>query len=260
MFYYLLYFIVIIIAVFFGAMAGLGGGVIIKPVLDAIGHHPLFMINFFSSVAVFVMSITSITKQVKSGFKIQWKESLALAVGCILGGIISNQFFDYLLRLLPSEDGVKLIQIAITILILGVAVLYSTFSRASLHIKGGVPMFIMGGVLAFLSVLLGIGGGPINVAAFLFFFGMSMKQAAVYSIITIFFAQAAKLVTIAVTSGFGSFELTYLIPVILAAIMGSYLGSVVNTRITDQSVRRVYIVVTILIIGLNIYNGMMLLG
>ncbi|EGF47401.1 hypothetical protein AAULR_24991 [Lacticaseibacillus rhamnosus MTCC 5462] len=40
----------------------------------------------------------------------------------------------------------------------------------------------------------GIGGGPINIACFLFLFGFGIRQATIYSIVTIFFSQAAKIV------------------------------------------------------------------
>ena len=51
---YLIYFIVIILANSVGAVSGMGGGVIIKPVFfDSLGFHSLSAITFYSSVAVF---------------------------------------------------------------------------------------------------------------------------------------------------------------------------------------------------------------
>lgn len=41
-----LYFIVIILANTVGSLSGMGGGVIIKPVLDAIGAHSVGTISF----------------------------------------------------------------------------------------------------------------------------------------------------------------------------------------------------------------------
>ena len=43
----IIYAIVIFIATFLGACAGLGGGVIIKPVLDFIGAHDLYDVGVF---------------------------------------------------------------------------------------------------------------------------------------------------------------------------------------------------------------------
>ena len=52
-----IYSLVIVIATVLGAIAGLGGGVIIKPLFDLIGAHQASTIGFYSSVAVFTMCI-----------------------------------------------------------------------------------------------------------------------------------------------------------------------------------------------------------
>ncbi|MGH2335518.1 sulfite exporter TauE/SafE family protein, partial [Enterococcus faecalis] len=59
----LIYFITIFLSNTVGALSGMGGGGIIKPVLDFLGFHLLNSIAFYSSVAVFVMSISSTYKQ-----------------------------------------------------------------------------------------------------------------------------------------------------------------------------------------------------
>ncbi|KFN89449.1 uncharacterized DUF81 family protein [Tetragenococcus muriaticus PMC-11-5] len=82
----LIYFFVIILANTVGAISGMGGGVIIKPVLDFIAVDPVAAISFYSSVAVFVMSITSTIRQMKGGISISWKLVIGVATGAILGG------------------------------------------------------------------------------------------------------------------------------------------------------------------------------
>ena len=47
--YILLYGIIIIFSTFMGAFVGLGGGVIIKPMLDLIGHDTVAAVNFISA-------------------------------------------------------------------------------------------------------------------------------------------------------------------------------------------------------------------
>ena len=51
----LIYALVIIVATSLEAVAGLDGGVIIKPLLDLAGAHDAATININRSVAVFVM-------------------------------------------------------------------------------------------------------------------------------------------------------------------------------------------------------------
>lgn len=44
------YFIIIVFANTVGAISGMGGGVIIKPLLDFMGKSPLSAINFYSRI------------------------------------------------------------------------------------------------------------------------------------------------------------------------------------------------------------------
>lgn len=63
---FLVYGVLIFVATCMGAFVGLGGGVIIKPVLDVINIHPWEQIAFFSYCAFFVMSVTSTAKHLRS--------------------------------------------------------------------------------------------------------------------------------------------------------------------------------------------------
>ena len=49
----ILYFLVIIVANAIGAVSGMGGGVIIKPVLDFIAWDNVATISFYSSLSQF---------------------------------------------------------------------------------------------------------------------------------------------------------------------------------------------------------------
>ncbi|HLQ75126.1 MAG TPA: sulfite exporter TauE/SafE family protein, partial [Alloiococcus sp.] len=57
---WLIYFAVGLIATIFGALAGLGGGVIIKPVLDLLGDYDVGTISVLSAATVFSMSVVSL--------------------------------------------------------------------------------------------------------------------------------------------------------------------------------------------------------
>ena len=48
-----LYSIIIFVACTIGAIVGIGGGVIIKPLLDFIGVHSVEVVGFISTCAVF---------------------------------------------------------------------------------------------------------------------------------------------------------------------------------------------------------------
>lgn len=86
-------------------------------------------------------------------------------------------------------------------------------------------------------------------------FGIPIKEATVYSIITIFFSQAAKLITIAQGSGFGRFDLSLLLYVIPAAVIGGFIGALISGKVSSERVTQIYQVVILLVLLLNVWNG-----
>lgn len=67
----LIYFLVAVMATTIGATAGIGGGIIIKPILDFMGGYNLETIGILSSFTVFSMAIVSIIKQIRYKVKIE---------------------------------------------------------------------------------------------------------------------------------------------------------------------------------------------
>ncbi|MGX7058367.1 sulfite exporter TauE/SafE family protein [Vagococcus humatus] len=256
---YLIYFLVIVLSNTIGAISGMGGGVIIKPVLDGIGYHSLAAISFYSSVAVLTMSVSSTFKQVKNGVKIVWPSAIAASIGAVIGGGIGQRLFDYLLTVLQGEKQVQLIQISLLIGTLFLVLLYTFFSKKTLNLKGEFIYLLVGIVLGSLSTLLGIGGGPINVSLLVFCFGLTMKDATVYSIITIFFSQIAKLGLMSMTTGFNSFDIKMLYVIVPAALLGGYLGGYFSGKVSDKRVSNIFVTVVVLVIGINLYNAWHLL-
>lgn len=252
---YLLYFIIIVLSNTVGAVSGMGGGVIIKPVLDAFGFHPLVAIAFYSSVAVFTMSISSTYKQLRNGVKINWLESLFISIGSVIGGIIGNKLFAYLLAYFGSEREVQLIQVVLTIVSLVLVLFYTLASTKTFHLKNPLAYLLVGVFLGGFSTLLGIGGGPINVSLLVFCFGLSMKEATVYSIITIFFSQLAKLVEMGWSTGFGGYDVTMLVAIVPAALIGGYLGGVVSGKVSEKVVSKLFVAVVVVVIVINVVNA-----
>ncbi len=74
-----IYFFIIVFANTIGSISGMGGGIIIKPMMDAIGMHSLVEIAFYSSTAVLSMSIFSTWRQFKNPININIKLALFLS-------------------------------------------------------------------------------------------------------------------------------------------------------------------------------------
>jgi len=258
---FILYALVIVFSNTVGAISGMGGGVIIKPVLDAVSHDPLVAINFYSSFAVFTMSIVSTLKNAKKNINLNWSEVLYLSMGSLFGGKLGDWLFMYLKSLLNNDKMVNLIQIIVVVISLILALLFSKKSGWVFSKRLKTILFLLSGVfLGTLSTFLGIGGGPINVALLIFIFNFDAKKAAVYSIASIFFSQFMKLSSLTPVLYKLPIDL-HLLPIIMvAAIVGGYLGSTISSKVTNKFVLNLYKIVVIFVIGLNIYNGLVIIN
>ncbi|TLG73805.1 sulfite exporter TauE/SafE family protein [Culicoidibacter larvae] len=254
----IIYFLVIIFANTVGSISGMGGGVLIKPIFDAIGAHTLATITFYSSVAVFTMAIVSTIRQLRNGVRVYFASAAALSAGSVLGGLLGNIIFEKLLFFFPDESSVLLIQIILTIIMLVFVLLFTKENMRSFRLKHWFWYVLVGLFLGGIATLLGIGGGPINVTLLMLCFGMSIKPATVYSIITIFFSQLSKLVTVGFTTGYMVFDLSILWAIIPAAIIGGLLGAKISNILPSNKVMFVYRAVIIVVIVLNIYNLVMI--
>ncbi|MBO0471492.1 sulfite exporter TauE/SafE family protein [Enterococcus sp. DIV0242_7C1] len=255
----ILYFIVIVLANTVGAVSGMGGGVLIKPIFDFIGAHNVASISFYSATAVFTMSIVSTSRQLMSGRKINWQIVCWVSAGAILGGILGNVVFETFLSWFGNEDSVQLIQISLTVITLVFALLYTKYDWRNFHLTHVFWYLSCGFVLGFLASLLGIGGGPINVSLLMLLFSLPIKDATIYSICTIFFSQFAKLIVIACSTGFGRYDLTMLWFIIPAAIVGGLLGANLSNTLSSKKVTLIFQGVIILVLLINLYNACQLL-
>lgn len=255
----IVYFFVIIIANSIGAVSGMGGGVIIKPIFDFIGADSVTSITFYSAIAVLTMSIVSTFRQFKSGIELELKIIGWLSAGAVVGGIIGNATFEYLLGLFVDEKDLQFLQIVLTVLTLLFAYFYSKFNWKNFSFKNYIIYLLCGLFLGFLASLLGIGGGPINVSFLMLLFAMPIKKATVYSIAIIFFSQLSKIVTIAIAVGFERYNLTMLFFIIPAAILGGLVGAKLSNLFSQKVVTVVFQSVILLVLVINIVNGFQLL-
>ncbi|MBQ2848796.1 MAG: sulfite exporter TauE/SafE family protein [Clostridia bacterium] len=251
-----IYSFVILAATTLGAFVGLGGGVIIKPVLDFIGAEPRMQVDFLSAVAVFTMSIVSTGKQIKNKVSFQKNIIVFIALGSIAGGFLGGYCMD-LLSSITEQGIIRSIQAFVLAILLAAVCFYVAKERKSFHVKNNFVIIFVGLTLGFVASFLGIGGGPINVAVLTLFFSMNVKESAVYSVAIIFFSQLSKLITIFASSGIEPYAHQWqtLIFILPAAILGGIIGSKFNRKFDDKLIRKIFVSVMILLIILNVYNG-----
>ncbi|WP_125707694.1 sulfite exporter TauE/SafE family protein [Lacticaseibacillus porcinae] len=254
----LLYALVIVVANSFGAVSGMGGGVLIKPMLDTIGADSVAAISFYATVAVFTMSVVTTGKQLQHGVKLSFNMLLWIASGAVIGGVIGKALLSWSLSMW-SEHMVLAAQIILTILTILFAFLNTRFNWRSFGLNGWYWQLGCGLVLGFFASFLGIGGGPINVALLMLLFGMPIKLATVYSLATIFCSQGAKLIAIIIAGDNLQFDLQRLWFIIPAAIVGGFVGAKLSQVLSSEKVTIVFQLMLLVVILINGYNGVQLL-
>lgn len=252
---HLIYCVVILVATTLGAVAGLGGGVIIKPLLDLVGYHDPATINLYSCIAVFTMCCVSLTRQLRAGFSFDKGMVLSVSMGSLLGGIAGERVFTALTGSFDSHL-VKVVQAGILAVVLGLIFLYTLRQdeMPSWRLTNLASIFAAGFALGAVAVFLGIGGGPLNMCALSLLFALGAKEGAVYSLAIIFFSQLSKLVLSAVGGTLWSADLSFVPFVVVPAIAGGFIGTFFNRRLSEEGVRRTYLFVMALLPLISLYN------
>lgn len=240
-----------------GAICGIGGGVIIKPVLDSFGVLDVTVISFLSGCTVLSMTTYSVVKNKLSGEShVSMKTGFPLAVGSAVGGLIGKWLFSYVKSLSSDPNKVGAVQ-ALCLLIVTLGTLIYTIYKAKIktyQVDNALICCLIGVFLGVMSSFLGIGGGPINLVVLFFFFSMSTKIAAENSLYIIFFSQIASLVSTIVTGSVPVFQIGVLILMAAGGIAGGVCGRVINKKIEEKTVDKLFIGLMILMIVINIYN------
>lgn len=254
---YLIIFFVCFGASVIGSICGIGGGVIIKPLLDSFNILDVPTISFLSGITVLSMSIYSVSKNVIDGnSKINKKIGMYLSVGAVVGGVLGKILFQYVLLLSPDKNKIGAIQ-AMCLLVVTIGTLVYTIFKNKIQtykIKNIYLCILIGVFLGMLSSFLGIGGGPINLVILFFFFSMNTKTAAENSLYIILYSQTASLIQVMTKKNIPEISLIIISIMVAGGIIGGILGQYINKKINENKVANLFIILMIMIIGINIYN------
>ncbi|MFV0503402.1 MAG: sulfite exporter TauE/SafE family protein [Lachnospirales bacterium] len=246
----MLYFIIAFIATTLGAIAGLGGGIIIKPILDLMGDFNLGTISVLSSFTVFTMAIVATINRVSTGFELK-RNMVVISIGAMIGGTVGGAIFNLLISSIPTTV-VKISQSSMLIILL--IIVLCKHKLPTFNVKNDFLIFLMGILLGSIAAFLGIGGGPINVAVLCMFLGYKVKDAAVVSVFIILFAQASKLLFILISTGFGQYDLSVLWFMVIGGVIGGLTGAKLNKSLSEEVISKIFNTMLVAIICINIYN------
>ena len=247
------FFAVSLLASIVGSICGIGGGVIIKPVLDAMNVMSVSCISFLSGCTVLTMSVVSVYKNMRAGKKLN---ATLLAVGAAVGGVAGKMMFQTVKASVGNENFVGMVQAIVLIGVTGITFVYTIFKKKihTLTLNNAAVCVIVGLVLGIMSSFLGIGGGPINLMVLGFLFSMSTKESALASLYIIVFSQVTSLVQTVVTGTIPPVQLSYLVLMVIGGLLGGTIGSKINKKIEDEKVDKLFMALMFIIICINIYN------
>ncbi len=254
----ILYFIVTLSASIVGAICGIGGGVIIKPVLDLLQMDSVVTISFLSGCAVLSMSCYSVGKAVlENERRVSFQTGTPLALGAALGGLAGKELFSAISEAAERQSIVGAVQaVCLAIITLGTLIYNLQKNRiAPRSVKKVSYIVAIGLILGVFSSFLGIGGGPINLVVLNYFFGMDTKTAAANSLYIILFSQTASLLSSVITGTVPVFHPVSLLLMVSGGIVGGVIGRKLNRKMDNRAVDRLFAVLLVVIIVICIYNA-----
>ena len=253
---YLLFLVISFFASTIGAICGIGGGVIIKPLLDSFGILDVKTISFLSGCTVLAMSTYSfMVCKIKRESLVDIKIGTPLAIGAAIGGILGKSLFRILVKSI-DQNYVGAIQ-AGCLLFVTIGTLVYIINKEKIrtwHITNMAVCLLIGNALGIMSSFLGIGGGPINLVVMFYFFSMPTKVAAQNSLYTILFSQITSLFNSMITATVPVFSSFLLILMVIGGTLGGCCGGKINKKMDNRKVDLLFMVLMGIIILVNIYN------
>ena len=253
----ILYGFVVFLATLLGSFVGLGGGVIIKPVIVLINANSLSEFSLFSSCAVFAISIKKTTRHIIKKTPIKPSIVLLVALGSVGGGLLGNYLFNYALSVSSTPNTVRGIQSAILAVFLVCVIIFVSGNFKTFNVKNPIAILLSGLLLGTAAAFLGIGGGPINVAFLTLMFSFTMRDAAVYSVAVIFFSQCANIISTYIKTGFSGFDMKVLLVIIPVAVIGGFIGSILNRKCNEKAIKVTFTIAVSSVAALSLYNAVM---
>lgn len=253
----ILFFAVAFLASTAGAICGIGGGVIIKPVLDSLHLESSAAVNFLSGCTVLSMSCYSVIRAAASKSRqVEARTGVPLISGAALGGLAGHELFELVRRLFENQNRVSAVQAAcLAFITLGTLLYELNKTRITTRrTQGFVRCASIGLSLGLMSSFLGIGGGPINIVVLSYFFSMDTKTAAINSLYIILFSQLANLFTAIITDTVPAFRAVSLSVMIVGGISGGILGRAVNRRISVGMIDKLFTGLIAVIACISVYN------
>lgn len=252
----ILVFLICFAASLAGGLVGIGGGVIIKPLLDMLGLMPVPTLSFLSGLTVLAMALVSTWRNRHSGH-LNTAIGLPLGAGAALGGVGGKLLFDLVKQAVRQPTLLGSIQaVVLSVMVLGTILYILLKHRISSHrIQNKFGTMVIGLALGLISAFLGIGGGPMNLAVLYYFFSLDAKGAAVNSLLVILFSQTASLLFTLLTGNVPPFDGWVLAAMVVAGVLGGTLAARLLRTVNEKQTEKLVLITLVGILVICLYNA-----
>jgi len=220
-----------------GSIIGLGGGIIIVPVLTFMGFSPTLAVSnsLFAAFSNSVASTAMYAKQKRIELSLGWKLGLMAVPGTILGAFISSEI---------SPDIFKILFALVLISSASYIFLKRKIEEKPIDVSRLLLVFSAGASFfaGIISSLFGIGGGLIFVPLMVVALGISMKRAAPTSQFILMFASFSGLI---MHSMLGHPDYYQALLLSIGAFAGGILGARLSLEIKENKLKIIVIIVLV---------------
>ncbi len=240
---YLVFAFLCLAVTFVGAICGVGGGVILKPVLDLTSALSVAQISALCSVTVFAMTVSSLLSSREIRGSLKNRRSLLFAAGAVCGGLAGKALFNALVKGIGNQAATGMAQNALLFL-LTLGTLWYEINRWKIRthrMEKALPTLLVGLTLGMVSTFLGIGGGPFNLIVLIHCFSMSPKEAAAASLGIILFSQGVNLVELFALGGMPRLPGMALMTGALSGVAGGLIGRRAARAMDERQIDRLFL-------------------
>jgi uncharacterized protein len=235
---------------FIAGLMGLGGGVVIIPLLIYVAGVPVRLATGISMVQSFFATLSAIVVH-RSSRTVDVRLGVTLGIGGAIGALAGSVGAAYIASRILLAVYFGLVCVAVLLLFFAPRQEKTDRPRVSL-----VPVFLVGLVVGILAGMLGVGGGFILTPLMISVFHVPTRVAVGTALLMIVPATLTGSVGKIVT---GQFDLEMGLPVIVGSILGAQIGGRVNRRISPRAIRTALLLLLAVIlvrIGLDLFGVM----
>jgi uncharacterized protein len=237
---------------FTAGLVGVGGGVIIVPLLYFFYAHPTWsgaqvapsvqaVVSHATSLLVIVPTTLVGAVAYQRARLVEWRAAVPLAAGAVTGAVAGAELAPHL----PAE----LLKVLFGGVLLAAAVrlMRQRTPTAAAHERVALPFLLLAGVaIGVVSSLLGVGGGIVAIPVLIHLVGLEIRKVAATSIAIIVFTALAGVAAymasgapaVAMPPGsVGYVHVAAAIPILLASTVMAPVGAKVNQRMGTRGLR-----------------------